>query len=82
MRADLFQELGLFKQRVDQMIQEIRRLPLMEGVEKIYLPGEIERDNEVERREKGIPLGSETVEELVALAKRYKVQESLIDQLV
>jgi LDH2 family malate/lactate/ureidoglycolate dehydrogenase len=82
MRADLFQDIEFFKQRVDQMIQEIRELPLMDGVEKIYLPGEIERENESDRLKNGIPLGSETIAELVTLARKYKIQESWIEQLV
>ncbi|MBM7691694.1 ureidoglycolate dehydrogenase (NAD+) [Peribacillus deserti] len=82
MRADLFQDLDVFKHRIDQMIREIRALPLMEGVEKIYLPGEIEMENELDRRKNGIPLGKETVSEIVTLAQKYNIKESLIDQLV
>ncbi|MFC0272091.1 Ldh family oxidoreductase [Metabacillus herbersteinensis] len=80
MRADLFQDLDVFKHRIDQMIQEIRALPLMDGVEKIYLPGEIEMETELDRQKNGIPLGKEIVTELVTLAKKYNINESFIVQ--
>lgn len=77
MRADLFQELQQFKQRMDQMIQEIRAVPLMEGVERIYLPGELEELTMARRIEKGIPLSAEIVAELKRVAERYEVREEL-----
>lgn len=73
MRADLFEELNVFKQRVDQMIREIRNIPLAEGFEKIYLPGEIELEKMAERETRGIPLSMKQVEELRAVGKRYAV---------
>lgn len=71
MRADLFQTLEVFKDRMDQMIAEIRKVPVAEGVERIYLPGEIEHERTAERLANGIPLSIDLISELEAVAKRY-----------
>lgn len=73
MRANLFEELEEFKKRIDQMIAEIRSIPLAEGFEKIYLPGEIEFERTKERQTTGIPLSVKVVDELVEVGKRYGV---------
>jgi ureidoglycolate dehydrogenase (NAD+) len=73
MRADLFQDLADFKKRTDEMIQEIRKVPLMEGVEKIYLPGEIEEEKYHARKEKGIPLTAFVAEELASIAEELRL---------
>ncbi|MFD2924886.1 Ldh family oxidoreductase [Halobacillus naozhouensis] len=78
MRADLFQSLDVFKERIDQMIREIRGVPLMEGAEKIYLPGEVEMETMKEREENGIPLSREIIDELIEVAERYSVEPELI----
>ncbi|WP_164985262.1 Ldh family oxidoreductase [Ammoniphilus sp. CFH 90114] len=73
MRADLFEDMDEFIGRMDQMIAEIRSLPLAEGFEKIYLPGEIELERTVERESFGIPLSHKLMNELEAVGKRYGV---------
>ncbi|MFB5663648.1 Ldh family oxidoreductase [Alteribacillus sp. HJP-4] len=59
-----FMERDQFKQRVDQMINEIKNSAKAQDVEEIFLPGEIEFQNEKERTENGIELGSEVYESL------------------
>ncbi|MDQ0221138.1 Ldh family oxidoreductase [Peribacillus cavernae] len=76
-RADLFQPLEEYKLRIDQMIREIRQTRLMEGVEKIYLPGEIESEIKAEREELGIPLTKQVLNELLDVAKKYQVSHKL-----
>jgi LDH2 family malate/lactate/ureidoglycolate dehydrogenase len=82
MRADLFKDINVFKNRMDQMIREIRQLPLMEGVEKIYLPGEVELNNKEEREQNGIPLTKEIVEELNRVAIRYNVDQLVVENYI
>jgi LDH2 family malate/lactate/ureidoglycolate dehydrogenase len=50
-----------FKQRVDQMIQELHELPKAKGSERIFLPGEMEW----ERREKAFVDGIELPEDVI-----------------
>lgn len=73
MRADLFEPLEEFKSRIDQMIREIREIPLAKGFAKIYLPGEIELETMRDREAHGIPLTTEVMNELKAVGKRYNV---------
>jgi len=60
--------IGEFKKRIDETIQEIRAAPKAKGVERIYIPGEMEW----ERREKaladGIELPEDVAKNLHALA--------------
>lgn len=71
MRADLFEELDVFKNRMDQMIKEIRNIPLAEGYERIYLPGEIEFERSKELAVKGISLSDSVLSELESVVDRY-----------
>lgn len=73
MRADLFEPLLEFKTRIDQMIKEIREIPLAKGFEKIYLPGEIELETMADREANGIPLTVEVLNELKEVGRRYCV---------
>lgn len=77
MRADLFEPLEEFKSRIDQMIREIRQIPLAEGFERIYLPGEIEYEKTAEREQYGIPLSDSVIQELEAVGKRYGMASPL-----
>ncbi|PZE21687.1 Ldh family oxidoreductase [Paenibacillus xerothermodurans] len=77
MRADLFQPLEQFKARVDGMIREIRQVPLVEGVEKIYLPGEMEQEVMAERLRDGVPLSAQVYDELAQVSRRYDLPQSL-----
>lgn len=56
----LFGDVGAFRRRIDELGAAIRSLPRAEGVEAIYLPGEIERQTAAERRRDGIPLPART----------------------
>lgn len=76
MRADLFVELDEFKQRMDQMIREIRKNPLAEGFDRIYLPGEIELERTKEREVNGVPISEEVIEELIQVGKRFGLSEN------
>ncbi|MCM3093260.1 MULTISPECIES: Ldh family oxidoreductase [unclassified Cytobacillus] len=82
MRADLFQPLEIFKKRMDQMIGEIRTLPLMEGAEKIFLPGEIEMKKSEDRTKNGIPISKEVISELLRVANHYKIRTNIFNSLV
>ncbi len=73
MRADLFIPLDEFKRRMDQMIREIRAVPRAEGVERIYLPGEIEAAVSERRHAGGIPLADEVIAELSGLGATLNV---------
>ncbi len=76
-RADLFQPLQEFKKSVDEMIVAIKNIPLAEGVDCIYLPGEIENKILEERKENGIPVSEGIMKDLMELAAQYNVPTEL-----
>ena len=60
-----------FKQRVDEMISEIKSLPPAPGFSEVLLPGEKEFRTREERLKKGIPLPWEVFEKLQGLEGCY-----------
>jgi len=68
LRIDRFIALAEFRDRVDDIIERMRSCPRAAGVERIYVPGEIEDEVEQRRRAEGIPLGAALEQELKELA--------------
>lgn len=71
--VESFMPLADFQQRMDQFAQEIRTQPKMEGVERIFTPGEMEWERTRESEELGILLPGVGVQELDALATQVQV---------
>jgi len=63
----------LFKQRVDDIVREMRGSERMPGVERIWLPGEQSQAKRVQYRQDGIPIPSALMQQLDALAVQLKV---------
>jgi LDH2 family malate/lactate/ureidoglycolate dehydrogenase len=63
-KPDLFMPLDEFKERMDHLYQTVVGSDRMEGVEKIYYPGELELICQKEREEGGIPYTKGEVESL------------------
>jgi ureidoglycolate dehydrogenase (NAD+) len=55
------------------MVEELRASKRAVGVERIYLPGEIEWERKQERLANGIPLPTETVQKIAAAGERVGV---------
>jgi LDH2 family malate/lactate/ureidoglycolate dehydrogenase len=53
-----------FKSRLDSLIDEIKSCPRADGIEEIYLPGELEFACEKQRKIEGIPITPQTLNEL------------------
>lgn len=68
MRVDNFRPVEAFKKEMDRVIREIRESERMEGVDRIWLPGEMEHHRIRERREHGIPIAAPVLDELRQLA--------------
>ncbi|AXF55293.1 Ldh family oxidoreductase [Salicibibacter kimchii] len=77
MRADLFQEIEEFYHNVAKLKEEIRTIPLAKGYERIYLPGEIEQEKMLKRKQEGIPLSDEVISEINDVAESYGVNNRL-----
>jgi ureidoglycolate dehydrogenase (NAD+) len=68
LRIDAFLPLAAFHRRMDEIIELMRSCPTAPGVERIFVPGEIEHETEKRRRVEGIPLNAELQRELRSLA--------------
>jgi len=76
-RVDNFQPVEIFKREMDRTIREIRNSERMEGVDRIWLPGEMEASTVRERRAQGIPVAPAVVEQLRKLAVELRVSDRL-----
>jgi LDH2 family malate/lactate/ureidoglycolate dehydrogenase len=72
-----FEDVGRFLDRMDKLIRDVRALPRMPNVDRIYLPGEPEWLNKEQRTRTGIPLPPALFDELMGLAKQYQVDQVL-----
>jgi LDH2 family malate/lactate/ureidoglycolate dehydrogenase len=70
-----------FKRRMDSIIRHLRSTRTIPGVERIYLPGEIEHEREQEQKELGVLLSSEMMEELEDLAREAGLKAETIERL-
>jgi LDH2 family malate/lactate/ureidoglycolate dehydrogenase len=71
--VNAFLPVGDFKNRVDQLIQKIHSAPRAPGVDRIYLPGEIEHLEEQKRKAEGIPLPRAVYEDLLEIGRELNV---------
>ncbi|MCX7670424.1 MAG: Ldh family oxidoreductase, partial [Anaerolineae bacterium] len=62
-----------FRARMDQLVREVRGQPRQPGVERIYVPGEIEQEKIAESRHTGLTLPAGGCAELDRLAERLGV---------
>ena len=77
MRVDNFQPVDVFKKEIDRVIREIRDSKRMEGVDRIWLPGEMEFHRIRERLDHGIPIAPAVVKELRRVADDLKLSDRL-----
>jgi LDH2 family malate/lactate/ureidoglycolate dehydrogenase len=68
-----------FKETVDEYIKDVKASPRKEGVNEIYLPGELEYLSTVKRRRDGIPLPHEVCKKLRTLEETYLDSHQLFE---
>lgn len=73
MRIDAFRPADDFKKDMDHWIQGFRSCKTIPGQEKVLVPGDPEREFELERMKKGIPLLDAVVEDLHKLAEKFEL---------
>src|SRR5205823_129338 len=73
-RIGAFLPLAEFRQRMDEIIQLMHTCPMAPGMERIFVPGEIEHETEQRRRTSGIPLNAELRDELKVLGTELRVK--------
>jgi LDH2 family malate/lactate/ureidoglycolate dehydrogenase len=62
-----------YKKEVQRLIDWVKSSPTMPGVERIYLPGEIEAERQRKHEAEGITIPESIWEELVATAAELGV---------
>lgn len=75
MKSDLFLDKEEFRTRMEYLYQRVVGSEKMEGVDKIYFPGEIEQLTQKERERGGIPYVEAEIEALNAEARRVGSEE-------
>jgi len=68
-----FMNPAYFKDRMNQMIDELKRSPLMEGSTGIFMPGEMEFASEQSYLKDGIPIDKEVLKKLDSFAGRINL---------
>ena len=72
-----FQPLHEFNTRMEQLIAELKSVPLAHGFDEILYPGELEARNDLRNRREGLLLPQETLADLRTLAAQLKLEHSL-----
>ena len=73
MRIDAFRPANEFKDHMDNWITRFRNATPAPGHEKVLIPGDPEREMELQRKAEGIPLHESVVADLRGLAERLKI---------
>jgi len=68
-----FMPVDVFKWRMDARIRAIKQSERLPGVDEILMPGERELRLERERRQRGIPLGVNVLDQVAAVAAELGV---------
>jgi len=71
MRVDAFRPADEFKQHMDNWIERFRTAKTTPEQDKVYIPGDPEREMEAQRKETGIPLLGPVVENLTEVADKF-----------
>ena len=66
-----------FKDRVEQLIADIKGASLLDGVEKVYIPGEIEFEKKENYLKDGIPFPPATLVQLEQYGEEIGVTTKL-----
>jgi len=74
MRIDAFRPAADFKSHMDNWIQRFRSAQTVPGAKRVIIPGEPEREMEVERSSNGIPLLPVVINDLRTLGEKYNLE--------
>lgn len=68
-----FISAGLFKQRMEKLVADVKELPPSAAGSEVFLPGEIERRSEQKRRAEGIPIPADVLKSLTGISQKYSI---------
>jgi LDH2 family malate/lactate/ureidoglycolate dehydrogenase len=73
MRIDAFRPADEFKQHMDNWIKGFRNARPIKGEEKVLVPGDPEREFEINRMKNGIPIVRQVIDDLQTLAEKFQL---------
>jgi L-2-hydroxycarboxylate dehydrogenase (NAD+) len=73
MRIDAFRPAEDFKKHMDNWITRFRSARTIAGEEKLIIPGDPEREFEIERMKNGIPLNEKVIQDLKELSEKFEI---------
>ena len=71
------QPLAKFNARMEQLIAELKTVPLAQGFKEVVYPGEMEARNDVKNRANGLVLPEDTLADLRKLAEAHSLKSLL-----
>lgn len=74
MRIDAFRPAAEFKNHMDNWISRFRSAKTIEREEKLIIPGDPEREFEIDRMKNGIPLNEKVILDLKELSEKFKIE--------
>lgn len=74
MRIDAFQPAGTFKAKMDEWIERFRKAKPSKENDRVLIPGDPEREMEIERMQNGIPVVQSVVDDLKKLGEKMGVE--------
>jgi LDH2 family malate/lactate/ureidoglycolate dehydrogenase len=74
---EAIQPLAEFNARMEQMIEQLKAVPLAKGFDEIVYPGELEARNDAGNRKEGLALPEDTLIDLRKLAKETALKDKL-----
>lgn len=77
LNIDPIMPLGQFKERMQEMIDELKNAPKAEGADRIYMPGEMEWDRYKEAQTNGIKLPDFVLVNLFTVAEQTGLRDEL-----
>jgi LDH2 family malate/lactate/ureidoglycolate dehydrogenase len=77
LNIESMQPLAEFNARMDELISQIKAVPLAQGFSEVFYPGEIEARSDDKNRREGLLLPEDTLTDLKKVAKEYDLQNLL-----
>ena len=76
MRIDMFRPLEDFYKSADGLIDYLHSLPKSDGVERLYVPGEIENESRAKKEKDGLEIQEQVLDDLVKLGGEVGLGEA------
>ena len=77
LNIESMQPMAEFNARMDALIAQVKGVPLAQGFDEVFYPGEIEARNDAKNRQEGLLLPEDTVTDLKKVAGEYDLQRQL-----